>query len=275
MFYTGDSRIHPEKIMHPFQLMAAWFVMLIILVSVILFAAAKIREPAWATGFLVIFSIILSVLVMVAVFLMLTKFRPHLQGPKEYAEWLKDERRYRGQAISQLSIQEITPRPQSDTSVLSVTNDPVFLREIITHQISVANSEDADKIIATLRTLGFNAKIYRGLVPSRVHLSKVDKKIDHAAIWIGSRIPPRVVLLAIKSVIDIWPHLKYMHLSSDGTNSPPDDIHDQIYLGGATSTASKYSLQPWLPEQMKAIPADITVDEFHELIRSKYAKNMC
>lgn len=272
MFYTGDSRIHPEKIMHPFQLMAAWFVMLIILISVILFAATKIQKPAWAAGFLVIFSVILSVLVMVAVFLMLTKFRPHLQGSKEYAEWLKDERRYSGQVVSQLSVQEITPRPQFDASALNLTDDPVFLREIITHQISVSNIENAVKIVEILRSLGFNAEIYGESVPSEMLPRGNYKKIDHEAIWIGSRIPPRVVLLAIKSVIDLWPHLKYIHLSSDTASSPPDYIHDQIYLGGATITAKEYGLQPWLPQQIKVIPDDIKIEEFHKLIRSKYAQ---
>src|ERR1035438_4084294 len=88
------SRISPEKITHPFQLMAAWFVMLLVLVSLLLAAADKIASPAWASGFLVISAVVLSILVMSAVFLMLTMFRPHLQGPKEYAEWLKDERRF-------------------------------------------------------------------------------------------------------------------------------------------------------------------------------------
>jgi hypothetical protein len=267
----GRNRIIPEKITHPFQLMAAWFVMLILLVSALLTGAANIDTPTWIPGFLCISAVLLVVLIMVCVFLMLTRFRPHLQGPKEYAEWLKDERRYCGQSVSQLSIQEITSRPKPVTTALSITDDPVFLKEIISHYISVSNLEGTDRVVGVLRSLGFNVEIYRVPVPTK-HLHEHDNKMNHEAIWIGTRVPPRVVLLVIKSVLDIWPHLKYMHLSSDGTDSPPDYIHDQTYLGGATSTAKRYGLQPWSAEQIKAIPDNITTDEFHKLVRAKYAK---
>jgi len=249
--------------------MAAWFVMLILLVAVMLTAAAKIQEPAWVAGFLVVSSLILSVLVMFAVFIMLTKFRPHLQGPKEYSEWLKDERRYRGQAVQKLSIREITPEPQYSTDTLSVPDDPSLFREIVTHTINVSNLEGADNVIGVLRKLGFNTEIYGSIIPTEIELG-YNKKEDRTAIWIGSRVPPRVAILAIKSIIDIWSHLKYIHISGDSDSSPPDYIHDQIYLGGATATAKKYKLKSWTPEQIKAIPYDLNIEDFHKLIRSKY-----
>jgi hypothetical protein len=265
------NRISPEKITHPFQLMAAWFVMLILLVSALLTGAANIDTPTWIPGFLCISAVLLAVFVMTCVLLMLTRFRPHLQGPKEYAEWLKDERRYSGQSVSQLSIREITSRPQHVTTALGITDDPVFLKEIISHHISVSKLEGADRVVGVLRSFGFNAESYRVPVQHK-HLHQDDNKTNHEAIWIGTRVPPRVALLVIKSVLDIWSHLKYMHLSSDGTDFPPDYIHDQLYLGGATSTAKRYGLQPWSTEQIKAIPDSITIDEFHKLVRAKYAK---
>ena len=57
--------------------MAAWFVMIVLLVSILLTAAANIKKPTWAAGFLVISSVCLAVIVMLAVFVMLTVFRPH------------------------------------------------------------------------------------------------------------------------------------------------------------------------------------------------------
>ena len=87
----SKPNIVPEKINSPIQLMAAWFVMLILLSGVLLAAASQISEPKWAAGFLVISTTILIAAVITCVLLMLTKFRPHLQEGQEYAEWLKDQ----------------------------------------------------------------------------------------------------------------------------------------------------------------------------------------
>lgn len=262
------TRLDPERITHPFQLMAAWFAMLIILVGILLAAAAKIENPAWIPGFLVASSIVLSVLVIAAVFLMLTRFRPHLQEGKEYAEWLKDERRFRGQALQTLEIKEI----QTSPAALSPSREPDLsdfrlFRHIATQVIEVSNLEGVNEVIGSLRRLGFKADIYRERDESG---SYSEDKSEHAAIWIGSRVPPHVAVLAIHTVIGIWPHLRYVHLSGDVEVEPPDYIHDEIYFGGATSTARRYGLKSWRAEEIARIPADIEVEEFHELIRSKY-----
>jgi hypothetical protein len=88
------TRLVPERITSPFQLMAAWFSMLILLVSVLLAAAVNITRPNWAAGYLVIFSSVVVAAVLGCVTLMLTVFRPHLQEGKEYAQWLKDTNTY-------------------------------------------------------------------------------------------------------------------------------------------------------------------------------------
>lgn len=78
----SGTKLIPEKITSPFQLMAAWFSMLVLLVGVLLAAAIKIEKPEWAAGYLVICSTILIMVVLGCVTLMLTKFRPHLQDGK-------------------------------------------------------------------------------------------------------------------------------------------------------------------------------------------------
>lgn len=83
------SKIEPYKITKPIQLMAVWFVGLILLETTLLTAAAKIIEPSWITPFLVIAAIIFVPIFIVAVFLMQTVFRPQLQEDAYYHKWLK------------------------------------------------------------------------------------------------------------------------------------------------------------------------------------------
>jgi len=266
------TRLNPEKITHPFQLMAAWFAMLIILVGVLLAGASRIATPPWIPGFLVVSSVGLSVLVMIAVLLMLTRFRPHLQSAKEYAEWLKDERRFRGQSRQTLEIREV----REDTAVLAPLvgqdlSDIRLFRQIATHFVEVSNLTGSQDVLGGLRRLGFRAEIYRS-EQEAADAGKLEEA-DHTAIWIGARVPPRVAILAIKTVVGLWPYLRYMHLSSDSTSryEPPDYIHDQLFFGGATRTAEDLGLGAWMPSEIAAVPDDTGMKQFHDLIRSKYA----
>jgi hypothetical protein len=267
-----EVRLNPEKITHPFQLMAAWFAMLIILVGILLAAAARISNPSWIAGFLVISSVALSILVMAAVFLMLTRFRPHLQGAREYAEWIKDERRFRGRVVKTLEIREVrdTPVGLSASEAIEVTKPQLF-GSIARHRVDISSIERADDVLGALRRLGFQADIYRSEL-QEFQPEGYESKSQHAAIWVGSRVPPRVAILAIKTVVRIWPHLRYVHLSGDGPEETPDYVHDQMYFGGATSTARGYDLQRWTAEEIEAIPDDPSSGKFHELIRAKYGR---
>jgi len=90
----SGPELDPGRITSPFQLMAAWFAMLILLVSTLLTAAAHISDPSWAADFLLILSAVVIGVVLTFVGVMLTVFRPHLQDGKEYSEWLKDKNTY-------------------------------------------------------------------------------------------------------------------------------------------------------------------------------------
>ena len=80
-------KIQPHKITKPMQLMAAWFVALMVLESVFFRAAAKISDPAWISPVLVVSGIVLVPIFVVAIFLMQTVFRKELQDDPYYAEW--------------------------------------------------------------------------------------------------------------------------------------------------------------------------------------------
>jgi hypothetical protein len=82
-------KIEAHKITKPIQLMAVWFIALLLIDAAFLTAAAKINSPAWLAPSLVISAIAFVPLFLVGVFLMQTVFRKELQDDQFYSEWLK------------------------------------------------------------------------------------------------------------------------------------------------------------------------------------------
>jgi hypothetical protein len=257
-------RLNPEKITHPFQLMAGWFVMLLGLETILLTAAAKIDKPEWASSFLVIISGLTPLLVMVAVFVMLTKYRPHLQGPKEYFEWLKDERKFAKSTGNFLEM-KTSEKTRPDPTVKGWVGDCYITDQTSHYPIWVSNILQPEVLIAALADVGLKAKEYNaGYMSNRLSSAKW-----HEAIWVGRRVPSKVATLAIKTAVKIWPHLKYIHLS-DNKEDPPDATHDEIFLGGSTETAKNLGLKAWTKEELLNLPEDKTIKEFQNVIKSKY-----
>lgn len=82
-------KIEAHKITKPIQLMAVWFVALLLIDSAFLTAAVKITTPPWLAPTLIISAIVFVPLFLIGVFLMQTVFRKELQDDKFYSEWLK------------------------------------------------------------------------------------------------------------------------------------------------------------------------------------------
>lgn len=264
------SSINPEKITRPFQLMAAWFTMLVLIVSAFLAAALKIQKPEWAAGFLVIASFVIVVMVLAVVFVMLTKYRPHLQDGREYSEWLKDERRYSADdTVELMSAEDDPPAQKCKISDYEGVRRKSTSRGAKIYQADVIDvgGEDSFRLVSQLGKLGFNANVYA----ARYNAGNEPQVLEmHEAIWVGANIPPKMVCEAIKVSVGIWPHLKYMHLSSDSAG--PAFTHDQLFVGGATSAANRIGLKAWTNAELKSISNDISFGEFHRLIKSKYVR---
>lgn len=256
--------IVPDKINNPMQLMAAWFVMLVLLVSILLGGAASISEPSWASGYLVISSTVLIFLVLLSVFLMLTIYRPHLQDSEKYALWLKDQNKY-------IKTTKKIPEPLYHTQQVefdiegTAEEKLAFLSKAKMCSVEVANAPKANNIVQALTRLGIQSRIYSEYDDEQ----EFDILANSTGIWIGSNVDPEVVLRAIAVAISYWPQLQYMHLSSD--SGGPDYIDDQIFFGGAHSTVLRDGLQPWSLEEIEAIGYDISLKDFHKKIRDKYS----
>ena len=87
-----DQKFDPAKITRPIQLMAVWFLALLLLNSELLAAAKLIDDPSWLPPFLVISSVVLIPLFLSGIFLMQTVFRKELQDDPYYSKWLLGER---------------------------------------------------------------------------------------------------------------------------------------------------------------------------------------
>lgn len=254
----SGPQIIPEKVTSPFQLMAAWFVMLVLLTSVLLTVASRIEKPYWAAGYLVIFTSLLVLVVIGCVTLMLTKFRPHLQDGKEYAQWLTDKGRYsEGVIVKEVKATSATLEAASKNikhKALPITNV----------DITVVNAYDSNKMLKALKDIGLNADIYEP------YSEPYDDLSSQEAIWLGSRVNAQVACRVIKTAVAQWPHLKYIHLSNDG-GDPPDEIHDQIFLGGSTRSAKGYGLQEWTAQDFEILSETIDINELHAKVREKYS----
>jgi len=249
--------------------MAAWFAMLILLVGVLLTAAAKISKPEWIPSFLAISAVGISTLVIVAVFLMLTTFRPHLQEAKEYSEWLKDERRFVVQTVQTLEIVKASGDRLAPEEPEHVGRKRRLVG-LARASVSISYLEHADDVLGVLHQLGFNASIY--YFEDDPNPRNLLESSDHQAIWVGSRVSPRVAISAIKTVIKVWPHLRYLLLSGDNS-APPAYIHAQMFFGGSTLTAERFGLKPWSTAEINELPDDVDVRTFHEIIRRKYSQS--
>lgn len=84
-----EQKIEAHKITKPIQLLAVWFVTLVLLVGSLLGAAAVVTAPTWLPAMLSIAAVVFVPIFLIAAFIMQTRFRTHLQDDPYYAEWLK------------------------------------------------------------------------------------------------------------------------------------------------------------------------------------------
>lgn len=123
------------------------------------------------------------------------------------------------------------------------------------------------EIVASLKNIGFNAEIYQsGLGRKNLTLESIN---NNQGFWIGKRIEPKVAIKAIKAALKIWPDLKYLYITGDKSDSP-DYVDDQIFIGGSNSSIIRYRLRGWSLEELNSLDEDMSIIEFHNIIREKY-----
>lgn len=254
--HMSNPKLDPDKVTSPIQLMAAWFVMLILLTGVLLTAAVEIEKPVWAAGYLVIFSSAVILLVVGCVLLMLTKFRPNLQDGIQYSEWLKDQNKY-----SQGLIREESE--EKNGQILASIKESISFKQYI--NVSIASLPDSSMISDIFNDLGYQSEIYVSPGPDEEETNH----FAHEAVWLGAKVPVQFSVEILKQAFRVWPHLKYIHLSNDSEG--PEHTHRSVFLGGSTSTAvGRFKLTPWNLKEIEALDESMNLEDFHRLVRSKY-----
>lgn len=83
-----NSKLDPNKVTKPIQLLAAWLLGLIIVNGSFLACAISLGADSWKSGFLIIASAINVPLFLGAIFLLQTRFRPEMQEDSYYSQYL-------------------------------------------------------------------------------------------------------------------------------------------------------------------------------------------
>jgi hypothetical protein len=240
--------------------MAAWFLMAVLVTGSLLAGAAKIVGPPWLTATLALVAAIIPLVAMLCVFLMLTRYRHNLQPHAQYSEWLRDEARYSNGTPAGSATDEAPALPED-----SRLDDFAFFRSVATTFIKVSRIPGYDMLLRSFRKLGFRAEVYD---PNGC-ASEMHETDEQAAIWLGSAVDPAVAVLAIKTAVRSWPHLRYIAIAGDFAKSPAY-VHDEIFFGGSTATAQRRGLTPWLVEEIVNLNDEISSIELHDLVRSRY-----
>lgn len=83
------NNINPETITKPLQLLAVWFIGLILIDTLFLTIATRIVKPEWASGTLVIASVVYVPLFVICLFLLQTRYRRELLADEGYTDIIK------------------------------------------------------------------------------------------------------------------------------------------------------------------------------------------
>lgn len=153
-------------------------------------------------------------------------------------------------------------------------------RDLSLYRTDVSNVEGGRELVQKLRAMGYTAAIYFTGVHRSADQEEEEKLLKsfpptsseaHQAIWLGSRVPPKVAVPAILTATKHWPFLRNVHLSEDSPDDPPDYVHSMIYFGGSTNTATMdYRLLAWTDEDFARLDPDMNVPEFHAYVRRFY-----
>ncbi|MFH0811590.1 MAG: hypothetical protein V2A69_01940 [Pseudomonadota bacterium] len=117
-----NERIEPHKVTKPIQLLAAWFVGLIVVDGCFLLSAIKIEEGNWERSALILAAIVNVPIFLAALFFLQTKFRPELQEDIYYSQYLDK----RTDKVIKLTKQEV-----QDARLLDLKSDISKLNQLL------------------------------------------------------------------------------------------------------------------------------------------------
>ena len=159
----NQSKINPEKLTKPIQLLAAWLVGLLSISSSFLIAATNI-ETAWQSGLLVIAAVVNVPLFLSAVFLLQTKFRPELQEDSYYSSYLSNKTNAVIKVSkSEVQFHELTAKIEKLEKLVTIESfkesggsgsDTALSNVLVGVNTHLSDSEDIKSVLAKNSVLG-------------------------------------------------------------------------------------------------------------------------
>lgn len=142
----------------------------------------------------------------------------------------------------------------------------ILKRKYMQYNVHVCDMRGAKQLVSNMRANGFNASIYH----SEIEKNKFSRREESEAIWLGKNVPVEVAIPIIRLGIKHFPHIKYIGISGD-MSEPPEEVHNEIFIGGATSTAKEEGLKEWSKEDFSKFSENMSQLDFHAYIRMFYS----
>ncbi|MFJ5715567.1 hypothetical protein [Neobacillus sp. NPDC093127] len=153
--------------------------------------------------------------------------------------------------------QEISKMSKKIVNAVDLLKNEQFL---ISVNAKLRNSKELE---GHFQKLGFKTELYDNNIKK--------EKDAQESIWLGHKVPIETVKSVIIKAHNFYPHIKYIHLSNDNMDKyTPDYIHNQIFIGGATSAAKRFNLTPLSSDDFEKIKTFNNLKELHSFIRSFY-----
>jgi hypothetical protein len=106
-----------------------------------------------------------------------------------------------------------------------ITSEPLIKKDQI--KLLVSNFENVDDFLVKMKERGYDFNVYL----SSDNPQSTSAFNEHEVIWLGHLVPLDDIKAVVKLSKTIYPHLKYVKVFYE------DICHDEIYIGGSTSSA--------------------------------------
>lgn len=214
--HMSEHNISPSSVTKPIQLLAAWLVGLLSLNASFLLTATNIKNPEWASGFLVICSAVNVPVFLLCLFMLQTRFRPEMQEDQFYSKYI--EKKYSIET-GKAEVVEVDVKMTTQSAITIAKPDLIKIeKKDITSRIYVNDLLSCyPEIIQSLMTKGY--KIYETFGSTNEEPEKPDKFMLSVTKDIPSELFREMVDISSKFGVELVATVNY------------NIMYNSIYIG--------------------------------------------
>lgn len=248
---------------------------------------------------LILFIVIFPILVLGVFYNLVTKHHEKLYSPSDY----QDENNF-VKTYDKITQNEILIPQSSDSTTVSqnlTEKDMVYIKESLKSILSVqeslfvekdkmilldetyknidelwdsyttspsvfvSNMRGCKKLIEKLTSQGYDATVYKKKYID-IDSTGLEKYSEHESIWLGCEVSVEIATEVIEIAKSIFPHLKYISINDNLT--APEEVFNQIYIGGSTATAKREKLKMLSDDDFKKLYKISNKDDLHNYVNS-------